>query len=118
MVLDKKPTGYISEIKNLVPSCGKCNQSKGNKEWETWVTSDAKLSPKSRGIKDITNRIENLRTFENWGNPIKVDFESLVGKEKWEQHWENWEQVQSTMKHAQELATKIKKIIASSYAGL
>jgi 5-methylcytosine-specific restriction endonuclease McrA len=35
LVKDKKPTGYISEIHNLVPSCGKCNQSKGNKEWKS-----------------------------------------------------------------------------------
>ena len=27
LVLNKKPTGYISEIHNLVPACGKCNQS-------------------------------------------------------------------------------------------
>ena len=27
LVKDKKPTGFISEIHNLVPSCGKCNQS-------------------------------------------------------------------------------------------
>ncbi len=33
LVLKKEPTGYISEIHNLVPSCGKCNQSKGNKSW-------------------------------------------------------------------------------------
>jgi len=32
LVMKQKPTGYISEIHNLVPSCGKCNQSKGNKE--------------------------------------------------------------------------------------
>lgn len=41
LVKDKKPTGYISEIHNLVPSCGKCNQSKGNKEWKTWMLSTA-----------------------------------------------------------------------------
>jgi len=44
LVLNKKPTGYISEIHNLVPACGKCNQSKGNKPWHTWITSSAKLS--------------------------------------------------------------------------
>ena len=47
LVKDKKPTGYISEIHNLVPACGKCNQSKGNKDWKTWMLSDANLSPKS-----------------------------------------------------------------------
>ena len=33
LVSNKQPTGYISEIANLVPACGKCNQSKGNKPW-------------------------------------------------------------------------------------
>src|SRR5262245_20280770 len=29
LVQKHRPTGYITEIANLVPSCGKCNQSKG-----------------------------------------------------------------------------------------
>src|SRR5687767_102420 len=29
LVVGRRPTGFISEIGNLVPSCGKCNQSKG-----------------------------------------------------------------------------------------
>ncbi len=115
LVLNKLPTGYISEIQNLVPACGKCNQSKGNKPWDIWMLSDAKLSPKSRGIKDIEVRMDRLRNYERWGSPTKVDFESLVGKEKWKQHWANWERVQSTMREAQLLAAEINKTIANSY---
>ncbi len=118
LVLNKKPTGYISEIHNLVPACGKCNQSKGNKPWHVWITSTAKLSPKSRGVPDLIQRIEKLRKYEAWKEPTKVDFESVVGKEKWEQHWENWELVQSTMRHAQTLATEINQTIAKAYATL
>ena len=118
LVLNKKPTGYISEIHNLVPACGKCNQSKGNKPWHVWITSTAKLSPKSRGVPDLDQRIEKLRKYEAWLEPTKVDFESVVGKEKWEQHWENWELVQSTMRHAQTLATEINQTIAKAYAML
>ena len=36
-----------------------------------------------------------------------MDFESIVGKEKWDQHWENWEKVQDIMREAQKLAEKI-----------
>jgi len=118
LVLNKKPTGYVSEIHNLVPSCGKCNQSKGNKEWSTWMVSDAKLSPKSRGIKDIELRMQRLSDYEKWGKPTVVDFEKIVGKDRWTQHWKNWELVQSTMKDAQVLATEINKTIAGSYAKL
>lgn len=42
--------------------------------------------------------------------------ETIVGKEKWQQHWANWGAVQSTMRKAQVLATEINKTIAESYA--
>jgi 5-methylcytosine-specific restriction endonuclease McrA len=117
-VLNKKPTGYISEIHNIVPACGKCNQSKGNKPWATWITSTAKLSPKTRGVKDLEKRRKRLSVYEKWLEPTVVDFEAVVGKEKWEQHWDNWERVQTTMRDAQSLATEINKTIAIAYAKL
>jgi len=106
----------VSEIHNLVPSCGKCNQSKGNRPWKEWIISDANLSPKSRGVTDLDKRIEYLIAYEKWGEPTLVDFEAVVGKEKWTQHWANWELVQSTMREAQELATEINGKIAKSYS--
>jgi hypothetical protein len=93
LVLGKRPTGYISEIKNLVPACGKCNQSKGNKNWKEWIESSAKLSPKTRGINDIDAKIIRLEQYELWGEEFpkitKLDFEKLVGKDLWEKHWSN-----------------------------
>ena len=116
LVINKRPTGYISEIYNLVPACGKCNQSKGNKPWKAWMQSTAKLSPRVRGIKDIDERIRCLENYENWGTPTLIDFESVVGKEKWKQHWDNCDLVQSTMREAQELATEIRQTIAIAHA--
>lgn len=118
LVRNKKPTGYISEIHNLVPACGKCNQSKGNKPWDLWMVSKAKLSPKSKGVKDIELRMERLTAYEEWGCPTVIDFEAIVGKEKWSQHWANWERVQDAMRQAQVLATAINQAIAESYAKL
>ena len=37
LVANKQPTGYWSTISNLVPACGKCNQSKGGKPWKVWM---------------------------------------------------------------------------------
>jgi 5-methylcytosine-specific restriction endonuclease McrA len=48
LVRDKMPTGFISEIGNLVPSCGKCNQSKGNKPWPRARASRAAASQSDR----------------------------------------------------------------------
>lgn len=118
LVLNKKPTGYISEIHNLVPACGRCNQSKGNREWRQWMLSDAPLSPKTKAIPDIDARIKKLEKYENWGKPTNMDFESIVGKEVWEQHWENWEQVQETMRKAQLIAEQINVKVAHAYKKL
>src|ERR1041385_4266050 len=56
LVLNRRPTGFISEIANLVPSCGKCNQSKGNKPWRMWMLSKAKRSPSGRGLAGVEER--------------------------------------------------------------
>src|SRR4030065_1828065 len=118
LVKDKKPTGYISEIHNLVPSCGKCNQSKGNKEWKTWMLSSAKLSPTARHIKDIPERVKRLEAYENSKAPTKMDFAAIVGSDVWEQHQNNLAQVQSLMRGSQALATKINIEVANAYKAL
>lgn len=115
LVKDKKPTGYISEIHNLVPSCGKCNQSKGNKEWKTWRLSDAKQSPAVRGIQDIAERIKRLEIYESSKVLTKMDFAAIAGHDDWAQHQNNLEQVQLLMRKSQVLATKINAKVASAY---
>lgn len=116
LVLDKKPTGYISEIQNLVPSCGKCNQSKGNKDWDIWMFSEAKLSPKSRGILNLDERKNRLTAYEQWKTPTKIDnFEEIVGKALWQKHMVNCEHIQDSMRDAQDTADKIKKKIMHTY---
>ncbi len=111
LILNKRATGYISEINNLVPSCGKCNQSKGNTNWKTWMTGNAQLSPTVRKIKDLNERIMRLEEYEKWSNPQKIDFEKIVGKEKWEQHWINCELLHEQMRESQKLSDEIKQAV-------
>jgi hypothetical protein len=118
LVKNKKPTGYISEIHNLVPSCGKCNQSKGNKEWRIWMLSTAKLSPASRGIEDIQERVKRLEAYENHKAPTKMDFLTIVGSDMWAQHQENLGRVQALLRESQTLAAKINARIANAYKSL
>ncbi len=115
LVVNKMPTGYVSEIQNLVPSCGKCNQSKGNKEWSVWIISDAKLSPKSKNIQDLDIRIEKLKNYSSWREPTKIDFQNIVEKSLWEAHWSNCSQVQERLINAQKTSDKIKRTIENKY---
>ena len=116
IVRDKQPTGYISEIGNLVPACGKCNQSKGNKYWHDWILSDARLSPKSKGVENLQTRIARLDAYEKWRSRPPLDFRSIVGDGTWSQHWQNHDRIVQVMRDSQHLADQIKVIIGKSGA--
>ena len=116
LVMKQRPTGFISEIHNLVPACGKCNQSKGNRPWREWMLSEARLSPKSRGIADLEERYSRLEAFEDWSEPSWVDFEKIVGPELWEQHWSNHDRIIAVMRDAEEVAAHIRAEVAAQVA--
>lgn len=111
IISNQEPTGYITEIANLVPSCGKCNQSKGNSGWRAWMQGSARLSPATRGVPDIKERIARLEAYESWRQPRKIDFEAVVGSEVWERHRLNWLEVLRLLRESQELANHIRTII-------
>jgi hypothetical protein len=111
LVKKQTPTGFISEIRNLVPSCGKCNQSKGNKYWRDWIIGDANLSPKSQHIPDLKKRIERLEKYESWGNIKPLDLRSMVDNAVWEEHWTNWQNLLKAMAKAQSHAIKLQEVI-------
>jgi 5-methylcytosine-specific restriction endonuclease McrA len=111
VITKQEPTGYITEIANLVPSCGKCNQSKGKSHWRTWMEGRAKLSPATRGVPDIDERIARLQAYEAWRQPRRIDFAAIVGPEMWERHRQNWRDVLDLLKKSQELASEIRVIV-------
>jgi hypothetical protein len=116
LVVNQRPTGFVSEIQNLVPACGKCNQSKGNRPWRVWINSDARLSPKTRGVADLEQRVSRLEAFEIWSEPSWVDIESIVGPELWKLHWENHDRVLAVMREADLIAARIRAEISAHIA--
>ena len=116
LVVAQMPTGYISEIHNLVPACGKCNQSKGNKNWRDWMLSGAPLSPTTKGVTDIEARVARLESFELWGTPTQVDFTALIGADLWATHWENHKAILDLMRQAEVTAEAIRQRVAESHS--
>jgi hypothetical protein len=112
IISNQEPTGYITEIANLVPSCGKCNQSKGKSYWRTWMQGSARLSPKTRGVSDLAERVARLQIYEAWRQPRKIDFAAVVGPEMWQRHRQNWRGVLELLRKSQELASEIRSIVA------
>lgn len=114
LVLNRRPTGFISEIANLVPACGKCNQSKGNKAWRDWILSSARLSPTGRGSMGVSDRAARLEAYERWRSPTKVDFESIIGREAWEHYWSLCEDVIAEMRQCQQVADTMRAKIGEA----
>ncbi len=83
VVKERKPTGYITEIANLVPACGKCNQSRGNKDWKVWMRGSALQSPTRRGVVGIEERILRLEAFASWRVPVCIDYAKLACEDHW-----------------------------------
>lgn len=114
LVIAKQPTGFISEIHNLVPACGKCNQSKGNKPWREWMFSSARLSPATRRIANLEERAARLDAYEQWERPTSVDFAQVAGAELWQRHWNNHDAIVALMREAEVTVGEIRALIAAS----
>ncbi|MFC1597295.1 HNH endonuclease [Planctomycetota bacterium] len=108
LVSDRRPTGYIGEIANLVPACGKCNQSKGGNAWRDWMLGKARLSPTGRGLPDVAERVALIEEYERWRPPSRIDFESIIGREEWEHYWSLCESVNDELRQCQEVADSIR----------
>ena len=108
LVVKRRPTGFISEIANLVPSCGKCNQSKGNSAWRDWMLGKAKLSPTGRGLSSISERVSRLETYERWRIPKRVDFDSIIPRDAWQHYWSLCDRIIEDMRQCQEVADSLR----------
>lgn len=114
IITDQRPTGFITEIANLVPACGKCNQSKGKAPWRKWMMSSARLSPTTRGVTDIVNRMDRLSRYEKWRTPTRIAIGEIVDAELWKRHETNWRKVLDLLTESQKLAKEIRQAIEES----
>ncbi len=115
LVVARRPTGYISEIGNLVPSCGKCNQSKGNKNWEVWMRSKARHAPARRDIADLERRIERLKAYEAWQPSEPIAFEAILGPDDYAEYWRRLDQAIEYMRECQEFAVTLASRIGEAH---
>jgi hypothetical protein len=117
LVVKRRPTGYISEIGNLAPSCRPCNSSKGNRHWRAWMLSNARHSPTKRGLPNVDDRIARLHAYEDWRRPTKINFEEILGKDKWEHYWSLCDAVNKELHEAQRVAEQLRLTIVERLRG-
>ena len=117
IIFDKRSTGYFTEIYNLVPACGKCNQSKGNKDWKDWINSSAKLSPKMRMISNFDKNIEKLENYQKWSDDKvrKFDVKYFEFKELIDEYIIQTDELENRIKKFQIKADVINELIKKSF---
>ena len=75
--------GGETVLGNMVPACARCDDSKGDKPFEEWMISDAKQSPRSRGVGDIEDRIDLIRVYvHHYGYRVRTLDERLNEEER------------------------------------
>jgi hypothetical protein len=114
LVMDRRPTGYITEIANLVPACGPCNSSKGGSHWKTWMFGKAKGSPAFRGIAEVELRGQRLDSYERWRQPVKVDFAAILGDGDWQHYWSLCDAAITDLQAAQAIADRLKERVVAT----
>jgi len=55
--------GGDTVVGNMVPACGRCDDSKQDLPYREWVTSSARYSPKSQGVTDLDVRLARLDSY-------------------------------------------------------
>ena len=85
LVEHSNPTGYISDVNNLVPCCSTCNSSKGKKKWDEWYLSEKNLNRLlSLGLTniEINERYQILKKYSDIGEH-KLNYKEIVGEDMW-----------------------------------
>ena len=113
LVSDGMPTGYITDIHNLVPCCQRCNSSKGSKSFREWYKSKENISRlKKDGLTDeqIESRYSIICSFED-KIPEPINYEAIVGKELWEEYNRRRYKMLQELKDNQDFCNNLSKIV-------
>jgi len=112
IVRRRRPTGYPSSIRNLVPSCRSCNQKKRGEEWRKWISSGA-FSARFKQ-EDLKKRISHLEKYEAWAKCRPMPLEEIIGQETYKEYFGKLENIVNQMKEAQRIAEILKSKIAGA----
>jgi hypothetical protein len=74
--------GGETVLGNIVPACARCDDSKQHSPFAKWMQSDAPLSPKSRGVENIAERIARIRAYAQEFGYSPTDMERRLTPEE------------------------------------
>ena len=110
-----QPTGYGSDIYNLVPSCSSCNVRKGNMTWQDWMQNEH--NPGVSDEKEHAKRFSTLLEFDSWGKDETafVNYEKLIGSKKWKEYQEGYAEIIKYIEKIHPIQKEIKALVNKTY---
>jgi len=81
------------------------------------MVSSAKLSPKTRGVDDLNERINRLARFEQWAACKPISIEKLLPRDKLTTYWGALESILVEMDKAEKLAIELRGLLQKRLSG-
>ncbi len=107
------PTGYITEIRNLVPCCSACNSAKGSQDFKTWYKSSKNVERlHSEGLTDeqIENRFLIISKYID-KIPDPIDYKTILGDKLWNEYLRRKNEMINLLKDDQLFCDKLNDMI-------
>ncbi len=113
------PTGYITNIYNLIPCCSTCNSKKGAKDFQEWYCGNdniARLHTLGLSDEQIQERFSIICRFIEKHMPEPLDYEQILGKDSWDEYKRRKdriiEQLVDNQRFCDELKQRIEEYLA------
>ena len=118
LIINGKPSGYIHEISNLIPSCDSCNSIKSNDTLEQFFNNPkftCKLS--EHELVDRKRIIEEYQEYfrKKYGKLVKLNFEEIVNSDLWEEYLNKTEEILELMRSTSDMYKQIKEELLEYY---
>ena len=113
LVTDGLPTGYITEIKNLVPCCSACNSAKGSQDFRSWYKSKKNIARlHTEGLTDdqIEERFIIVSRYID-KIPPPIDYKTILGDELWSEYLQRKEEMIKLLKEDQRFCDRLNAMI-------
>lgn len=106
LVNNKMPSGYITEIANLVPCCRNCNGSKRSMPWKEWLTQNTNIAEETKreSIRILTRYTTELPA-------TKLDYDKIKG---FKAFWNNYNSICEKLESAEREAKGILPIVENA----
>lgn len=107
------PTGYITEIRNLVPCCSACNSAKGAQDFRAWYKSEKNIKRlHSEGLTDteIDERFDIVSRYID-KIPAPIDYKTILGDNLWNEFLHRKEEMVRLLKEDQLFCDELSAII-------